>query len=147
MKKKFSETISDYNQADIFAEESIYKKFLSDKDTKLMKEFHLSTWEDRNIIKSKFSDERLTYFANMLIYEENPEYLEKTAVKSIRRSLSDRLLSHNNEKWLTLYNAYKKIDDLREKCDNQKDDISLKALEEINEYLEKTEKQLQIYKG
>ena len=145
--KKLSETISDYNQADIFAEESIYKKFLSDKDTKLMKEFHLSTWEDRNIIKRKFSDERLTYFANMLIYEENPEYLEKTAVKSIRRSLSDRLLSHNNEKWLTLYNAYKKIDDLREKCDNEKDDISLKALEEINEYLEKTEKQLQIYKG
>ena len=44
-------------------------------------------------------------------------------------------------------NAYKKIDDLREKCDNQKDDISLQALEEINEYLEKTEKQLQMYKG
>ena len=79
----------------------------------------------------------------MLIYEENPGYLEKATVKSIKKKLSDRLLSQNNEKWLTLYNAYKKIDDLREKCDNENDISSLNALEEINEYLEKTEKKLQ----
>ena len=30
-------------------------------------------------------------------------------------------LSQNNENWLTLYDAYKKIDDLREKCDNDND--------------------------
>ena len=72
--------------------------------------------KNRNIIKNKFSDERLTYFANLLIYEEKPsEILEKSIVKSINKSLSKKLLSQNKEKWLTLYDAYKKIDDLREK--------------------------------
>ena len=40
-----------------------------------MIDFHESNWEQKNIIKNKFIDERLTYFANLLIYEENPEYL------------------------------------------------------------------------
>ena len=59
------------------AEESIYKKFTANKDLVLMREFHLANWENKNIIKNKFNDKRLTYFANMLIYEESPEYLEK----------------------------------------------------------------------
>ncbi|MBF95871.1 MAG: exodeoxyribonuclease I, partial [Pelagibacterales bacterium] len=63
-----------------------------------------------------------------------------------RKNLSDRLLSQENEKWLTIYNAYKKIDDLREKCDNNNDEISLNALNDINDYLEKTERQLQTYR-
>ncbi|PPR27333.1 MAG: Exodeoxyribonuclease I [Alphaproteobacteria bacterium MarineAlpha9_Bin4] len=144
--KKSSENISNFSQVDFFAEESIYKNFPSEKDSKLMKEFHLSSWENKNIIKNRFSDERLTYFANLLIYEENPEYLEKNTVKLIRKNLSDRLLSQENEKWLTIYNAYKKIDDLREKCDNNNDEISLNALNDINDYLEKTERQLQTYR-
>ena len=53
-------------------------------------------------------------------------------------------MSNNKENWLTLYEAYKKIDDLREKCDNENDHNSLNSLKEINEYLEKTEEILQI---
>ena len=52
-------------------------------------------------------------------------------------------MSNNNENWLTLYEAYKKIDDLREKCDNENDKDSLSSLKEINEYLEQTEEKLQ----
>ena len=103
-----------------------------------MKEFHYIDWEKKNILKQKFSDPRLTYFANLLIFQNKPEYLEQEVLNSIRYSISDRLLSQNNEKWLTLYNAYKKIDDLREKCNNDK--IVLDRLKEINNYLEKTEK-------
>ena len=38
-----------------------------------------------------------------------------------------------------IYDAYKKIDDLREKCDNENDLILYKSLNEINEYLETIE--------
>ena len=81
-----------------------------------------------------------------LIYEENPEYLEKETLKKIRKSISSRLLSNNKENWLTVYEAYKKIDDLREKCDNENDDNSLNSLKEINEYLEQTEEILYKYR-
>ena len=121
--KKALEKENDFNQIDILAEESIYKNFLSNKDSKIMIDFHESNWEQKNIIKNKFIDERLTYFANLLIYEENPEYLDKETLKKIRKSISSRLLSNNKENWLTVYEAYKKIDDLREKCDNENDII------------------------
>ena len=57
--RKASVDITEYNQSDIFAEESIYKKFTSYKDNLLMQEFHSSKWENRNDIKNKFKDERL----------------------------------------------------------------------------------------
>ena len=69
---------------------------------------------------------------------------KKKNIDFIRKNLSKRLLSQNNESWLTVYNAYKKIDDLREKCDNDKD--SLRVLKEINDYLERTESQLIEYR-
>ncbi|MDC3057446.1 exodeoxyribonuclease I, partial [Alphaproteobacteria bacterium] len=144
--KKALEKENDFNQTDILAEESIYKNFLSNKDSKTMIDFHESNWEQKNIIKNKFIDERLTYFANLLIYEENPEYLDRETLKKIRNSISSRLLSNNKENWLTVYEAYKKIDDLRERCDNNNDVYSLNSLEEINEYLEKTEKILYKYR-
>ena len=86
--KKALEKENDFNQTDILAEESIYKNFLSNKDSKTMIDFHESNWEQKNIIKNKFIDERLTYFANLLIYEENPEYLDKETLKKIRNSIS-----------------------------------------------------------
>ena len=43
--KKALEKENDFNQIDILAEESIYKNFLSNKDSKIMKEFHESNWE------------------------------------------------------------------------------------------------------
>ena len=145
--KKALEKENFTNQNDILAEESIYKKFTSYQDSKLMIDFHHSDWEKKNIIKTKFYDKRLTYFANLLIYEENPESLDQKTLKKLRKSISDRLLSNNNENWLTLYEAYKKIDDLREKCDNENDNDSLRSLKEINEYLEQTEEKLQKYRN
>ena len=144
--KKALEKENDFNQTDILAEESIYKNFLSNKDSKTMIDFHEVKLGRKNIIKNKFIDERLTYFANLLIYEENPEYLDRETLKKIRYSISSRLLSNNKENWLTIYEAYKKIDDLRERCDNENDIYSLNSLKEINEYLEKTEKILYKYR-
>ena len=45
--KKALEKENDTDQSDIFAEESIYKKFISNYDSKLMIEFHQSNWEKK----------------------------------------------------------------------------------------------------
>ena len=44
---------------------------------------------------------------------------------------------------MTVYEAYKKIDDLREKYANNNDDIYVKILNDINIYIENLENKLQ----
>ena len=71
--------------------------------------------------------------------------LDIQTFKKIQRNICERLLSNNNEKWLTIYNAYKIVDDLREKHSDKKDSNSLKLLEQINIYIETVEKKIQKY--
>ncbi len=114
----YDEIILDEPQLDIYAEESIYKKFISSSDSFLMKEFQKADWINKFIIMEKFKDERLKYFAEILIFEEQPNLLERKHFLKIREHLKKRILSTNKEKWLTIYDAYRKIDDLRVKYDN-----------------------------
>ena len=132
--------IFDESQLDIYAEESIYKKFISAFDNVLMKEFHKASWENKLVIMEKFKDERLKYFAEILIFEEQPDLLEKESFLKIEEHLKKRIMSTNKERWITIYDAYKKIDDLRIKYDNNKD--SLFILEDVNKYIENLEKKL-----
>ena len=71
--------------------------------------------------------------------------LDIQTLKKIQRNICERLLSNNNEKWLTIYNAYKIVDDLRSKYSDKKDSNSLELLEEINIYIETVEKKIQKY--
>lgn len=130
------------SQEDIYTEETIYKKFINNHDSNLLKEFYISNWADKLKILNKFKDERLVYFAELIIFEEKPEFLSKHKSKSIQSHLAARLLSKNKEKWLTIYEAYKKIDDLREKHANNNLE-NLKILNELNIYIETVEKKLQ----
>ena len=75
-----------------------------------------------------------------MIYEEQPESLDVSTLKIREILASIDFLSNTTESWLTLYDAYKKIDDLREKCDNENDIDSLDTLKEINDYLENWKK-------
>jgi hypothetical protein len=106
-----------------------------------MKEFHKESWQNRvNIIK-QFKDERLKYFAELLIFEEKPELLNKVDYDKIKIHLTNRLNSINKEKWLTIAEAYKKIDDLRVKYDITNNE-NLLILNDINEYVENLEKKI-----
>ena len=132
---------SEISQDDIYAEETIYKKFFTNFDNLLMKEFHKESWQNRvNIIK-QFKDERLKYFAELLIFEEKPELLNKVDYDKIKIHLTNRLNSINKEKWLTIAEAYKKIDDLRVKYDITNNE-NLLILNDINEYVENLEKKI-----
>ena len=142
---KSSNLDKNQSQEDIHAEETIYRKFVSKKDALLSSDFHNTSWDERLLIRNKFSDERLNYFANLIIYEERPQLLDIKTLKKIQRNICERLLSNNNEKWLTIYNAYKIVDDLREKHSDNEDSNSLKLLEQINIYIETVEKKIQKY--
>jgi exodeoxyribonuclease-1 len=131
------------NQEDVFTEETIYKKFLDNYDNTLLREFYNCNWQDRANLIKRFKDERLIYLAELLLYEEKPELLDKKKVKKIQSHISNRLLSKNKEKWLTIYDAYKKIDDLREKYANTDNIENIKILDELNSYIEYIEKKLQ----
>ncbi len=136
----YNDIILDEPQLDIYAEESIYKKFVSNSDSFLMKEFQKADWKNKSIIMDKFDDERLKYFAEILIFEEQPDLLERKKLKKIKEHFKGRIMSKSEEKWLTIYDAYKKIDDLRIKYDNNKENLLI--LEDVNKYIENLEKKL-----
>ncbi len=51
-----------------------------------MKEFQKADWKNKFVIMEKFKDERLKYFAEILIFEEQPDLLEKESFLKIKKS-------------------------------------------------------------
>ena len=128
------------SQEDIYEEESIYTKFTSNEDNKMMPEFHKAEWDKKLSILGKIKDERLHYFGRRLIYEERPEVLPKEEYNQIRATIAKRLLSTNNEKWNTISRTYSEIDTLREKFEREGKPENLTILNDINAYVEEIEK-------
>jgi exodeoxyribonuclease-1 len=150
--KKFAEKVSfikqeevqekeqSKSQEDLYNEESIYTKFTSADDNKLMPEFHKVDWDKKLLILSKFKDERLKYFGKKIIYMEKPDLLSKTDYNLIHKDVAKKLLSTNNEKWNTIPRTYSEIDTLREKFERETQPDKLEILNEINAYVEELEK-------
>ena len=128
------------SQEDIYNEESIYAKFTSAEDNKIMPEFHKADWEKKLNIISRFKDARLQYFGKKLLYTEKPEMLSKSDYNLIHKDFAKKLLSTNNEKWNTIPRTYSEIDTLRAKFEKENQPEKLKILEEINVYVEELEK-------
>jgi len=128
------------SQEDIYEEESIYAKFTSSEDNKMMPEFHKAEWDKKLSVLGKIKDERLHYFGRRLIYEERPEVLPKEEYNQIRATIAKRLLSTNNEKWNTISRTYSEIDTLREKFEREGKPENLTILDDINAYVEEMEK-------
>jgi exodeoxyribonuclease I len=128
------------SQEDVYNEESIYKKFTSTEDNKIMPEFHDADWGKKLLILTRFKDKRLKYFGKKLFYMEKPEHLPKTEYNLIHEDVAKKVLSTNNEKWNTIPRTYSEIDTLREKFGREKEPEKLALLEEINVYVEELEK-------
>ncbi len=132
------------SQLDVAAEESIYSGGFADDKTKLIfSEFHKAEWKDRLYIADKFKDERYSYFAKRLMYEEAPDLLPKDIYKEIHRSIAKQILSTNNEKWNTIPKAYQDLDNLRVKYEEEGDKERLALTNDINIFLEEIEKKYQ----
>ncbi len=123
------------NQEDIYAEESIYTKFTSNKDTVLFPAWHAADWRDKLKLLSKFEDERLHGFGKKIIFQEAPEVLPKDIRKKIEQGIAKRILSNGNEKWWTAADCFNEIDTLRDKYSDQNDEEKLKFLDELNDHV------------
>ena len=122
------------SQEDIYAEESIYTKFTSNKDTALFPAWHAASWKDKLKLLDKFDDDRLIGFGKKIIYQEAPEILPQAMYKTIKREIAKRILSERNEKWWTIPTLFTEIDTLREKYTNENDQKKLELLDEFNNY-------------
>ena len=127
------------SQEDLYEEESIYTKFTTAEDNKIMPEFHNVGWENKLSIISKFKDERLKYFGKKLLYMEKPELLSKEDYSLIHKDIAKKLLSTNAEKWNTIPRTYAEIDTLRAKFEKENHQDKLVILDEINAYVEELE--------
>ena len=128
------------SQEDLYEEESIYTKFTTAEDNKIMPEFHSVNWDKKPSVISKFKDERLKYFGKKLLYMEKPELLSKEDYNLIHKDIAKKLLSTNNEKWNTIPRTYAEIDTLRAKFEKENHQDKLVILDEINAYVEELEK-------
>ncbi len=131
-------------QEDLLPEETLYEKFIPNKDTALFKTWHSSSWEDKLRLLDKFQDKRCSWFGQKIIYQEAPHILPPDLYKNIKREIARRILSKNKEKWQTIGMAYTEIDTLRDEASNRDDQEELKKLEEINEFIMSIEKKYEI---
>ena len=132
------------NQEDLLPEETLYEKFVPNKDTALFKTWHSSSWEDKLRLLDKFQDKRCAWFGQKIIYQEAPHVLPPDLYKNIKSEIARRILSKNREKWQTIAMAYTEIDTLRDQASNRDDEGELKKLDEINEFIMSIEKKYEI---
>ena len=131
-------------QEDLLPEETLYEKFIPNKDTALFKTWHSSSWEDKLRLLDKFQDKRCSWFGQKIIYQEAPHILPPDLYKSIKSEIARRILSKNKEKWQTIGMAYTEIDTLRDQASNRDDQDELIKLDEINEFIMSIEKKYEI---
>jgi len=127
-------------QEDLLPEETLYEKFIPNKDTALFKIWHSSSWEDKLRMLDKFQDKRCSWFGQKIIYQEAPQILPPDLYKNIKSEIARRILSKNKEKWQTVNMAYTEIDYLRDQASNKDDEEELKKLDEINQFIMSIEK-------
>ena len=127
-------------QEDLLPEETLYEKFIPNKDTALFKTWHSSSWEDKLRLLDKFTDKRCSWFGQKIIYQEAPQILPPDLYKNIKSEIARRILSKNKEKWQTINMAYTEIDYLRDQASNRDDEVELKKLDEINQFIMSIEK-------
>ncbi len=128
------------DQSDITPEESIYVKFVDNKETPKMEKWHQASWEDKFKLLDKFEDERLVDFGKKIIYQEAPQVLPKSVTKEIRRGIAKRILSTNKEKWTTCSDFYTECDHFRNEFEKEGNAEKLKFLDEINQFVENIQK-------
>ena len=124
------------SQADIMAEESLYKGgFPSLNDINIKQDFFKANWQERYNLCKKFTDKRLSYFGMRLIYEEFPDALPENTKKEINNAIKIQLSSINKEKWNTLDDFNKEIENIEKDDTNNSENDVIKELKSIHSYL------------
>lgn len=131
----------DLDQTPLLFEETIYAGGINipQSDKLNMKKFHEVDLKGKLSLVEKFTQERFSYFAKCILYEEYPkEKLPESIYNEMHRHFAKRLTSLNNEKWETFASFYNELDNQRKKF--EEDENKLQILEGYNNYVENMEK-------
>ena len=128
------------DQSDITPEESIYVKFVDNKEVPKMQKWHQANWDDKFKLLDRFEDERLVDFGKKIIYQEAPQVLPESVTKEIKRGIAKRILSTNKEKWTTCSDFYTECDHFRIQFEKDGNKAKLNFLDEINQFVENIQK-------
>ena len=104
-----------------------------------MQEFHSTQdWNKKNLIVSKIEDPRFAHFGKRLIYQNQPEALEKKEYNSIHKDIAKKILSIEETNFTTIPMAETLIDNMR----NEKNILNEKLdyVNEIDAYISQIRK-------
>ena len=136
LEKESMDLIDNQSQEDKFEEETIYSKNIGYKDSLIMNDFHKYAWEEKWIFAEKFSDSRLKYFAAKHIFRNSPESLPKKIFNYLHSKISEKLLSLEKQKFITIPSAMHEADDISLEIEEQNVSSNIKEqLEEYNIYI------------
>ncbi len=139
LKENAEEKMDTSPQLDIEPEESLYTGGFEmlNRDQHLFDKWHQAEWKTKLAMLDKFKDDRMVYFGLQIIYNETPDILPQDIYKKIKRKIAERILSKSKEKWITVYDCFNEIDNLRE--DDSKM-FAFKSKEEKLEFLDGIDK-------
>jgi len=119
-----------------FEEETIYSQNINYQDSILMNDFHLHSWEEKWTFAEKFKDARLKYFAAKHIFRNFPEAMPKKIFNHFHKKISERVLSLDKQKYITLPAAMEEADNLSFEIEENGGDLLTKEqLAEYNIYI------------
>jgi exodeoxyribonuclease-1 len=136
LQEESSDFQDNQSQEEKFEEETIYTHNINYQDSILMNDFHLYDWEEKWNFAEKFRDARLKYFAAKHIFRNFPEAMPKKIFNHLHKKISERVLSLNKQKYITLPAAMEEADNLSYEIEENGGDLLTKEqIEEYNIYI------------
>lgn len=113
--------------------------FAEDQDRDLMEQFQsMEDWNKKNLVVEKIKDPRFKYFGKRLIYQNQPEVLDKAEHKEIHRNIAKKLLSVEEIGFTTIPMAESLIDNMRNEKGIKKE--KLEYINDIDAYISEIRK-------
>ena len=132
LEKESIDLIDNQSQEDQMEEETIYSKNIGYKDSIIMNDFHQYAWEEKWTFAEKFLDNRLKYFAAKHIYRNSPEFLPKKIFSYLHGKISEKLLSLEKKKFITIPSAMEEADNIS--LEIEEEDSPSKIKDQLDQY-------------
>ena len=97
------------SQEEVYAEESIYKKFTSKEDNAIMPTFHKADWKEKFVVLQKFKDERLSILEKKYFMKKVQNLYLKMNMNLFIKKLQSRVLSTNKENGIQFQEPTQKL--------------------------------------
>ena len=108
-------------------------------DKAILNEFHQHTsWLEKYKCSLKLKDQKISFMAKRLVFDESPEILSDEDFKLIHRELHDRLVINQHRPFTTIPESMNYVDtelSRVEESDDENSDSKIKMLNDFNKYL------------